>query len=87
MIANEKRNLIISYFSEKKQVLTVSQMKDKINESSKYKFFRFDSDSDSDCGDTIFLLVKQEDNIIKKIFFSDQSSCLISTSATSMLCS
>ncbi|WNE41895.1 MAG: hypothetical protein AD073_000230 [Mycoplasmataceae bacterium] len=86
MINNdERRNFIVKNFSDKSRILNSSEIKERSLTKNHY-FFRFEG-SRIGCGDAIDFLIVKEGDIIKKVFFSNQEACIVSISATNIICS
>jgi hypothetical protein len=83
--SEERRKLIVKNFSDKSRILKSSEMKENALINN-HHFFRFEG-SRIGCGDAIEFLVFKEKDVIKKIFFSDQEACIVSISATNIICS
>ena len=81
----KKRQIILENSNDPSHEVSLTRLQE-ISNSLNVPYHTFSSLNNS-CGDTIHLLIQQENNLIKLAFFaSEKQACCLTVSAVNILC-
>src|SRR6185436_2338621 len=81
----KKRQIILENYDDPSHEVSLARLQE-ISNSLNIPYYTFSSLNNS-CGDTVHLLIQQENNLIKlALFASEQQACCLTVAAANILC-